>query len=177
MKFHEISLPRFDFHEIEIHRFQCYQTRRPSKPPPGVALAPSSCPLHPSEAPQTQNADDAHAQRAQQTRSDLLPTPYYNRAPLTLTVKQLLGESPVTRRPSLSISLWLLSACGSCGRVRACAKFVTFVYPAPGFDAGAGLAAARCGRAQGPVRAPRACGRARLFEFGRGVRHCERREA
>jgi hypothetical protein len=73
-----------------------------------------------------------------------------------------------------------VSAFGSCGGVCSCVhKTVTFVFLAPGAMLAPACQSARCGCAQGPVRAPRArgCGRARLFELGRGVRHCERRDA
>ena len=76
------------FIDSSVMRLEVHRSR------PGVALAPSSCPLHPSEAPQTQNADDARARRAQQTRSDLLPTLYYNQ--LTSDTDRYVGYMTVT---------------------------------------------------------------------------------
>ena len=48
---------------------------------------------HPLGTPQTQNTDDARAWRAQQTRSDLLPTPYYNQ--LTSDTDRYVGYMTV----------------------------------------------------------------------------------
>ena len=67
-----MQLTRFEFHEIEIRRFQWCESGRPSKP----SLSGVVTLFLPSVAPQTQNADDARAWRAQQTRSDLFPIPY-----------------------------------------------------------------------------------------------------
>ena len=119
MKFHspDLSFMKSRFIDFSVMRLDVHRSR------PGVALAPSSCPLHPSEAPQTQNADDAHAQRAQQTQSDLLPTPYYNQLTsdndrcvgyMTVTMRNP-GLEPRRRRPVAKILIRSFSILGHLG--------------------------------------------------------------
>ena len=64
LSFMKSGIIDFSVTRLDVHRGR-----------PGGGVGTLFLPTAPSEAPQTQKADDACALRAQQTRFDLLPTP------------------------------------------------------------------------------------------------------